>query len=65
MMVQEAALPDFYRPAYDPYAEAQPVLVCPECGAPVYAGEKYVCGRGTDHILACEHCADIRAADFV
>lgn len=42
----------------DPYAEAEPVSYCPECGAPVYDGERIYYGHGTDHVIGCEHCID-------
>ncbi len=51
--------------AFDPYEDAKPVLVCPECGEPVYIGEKYICLHGTNRVIACEHCADINEADFL
>lgn len=44
--------------AFDPYAEAEPVSYCPECGAPVYDGERIYYGHGTDHVIGCEHCID-------
>ena len=31
--------------AFDPYAEAEPVSYCPECGAPVYDGERIYYGH--------------------
>lgn len=64
-IIPNRALPEFYRPAFDPYAEAQPVFECPVCGEPVYAGETYIRWRGTRRIAACEHCAEICEADFV
>ena len=39
--------------AFDPYAEAEPVSYCPECGAPVYDGERIYYGHGTDHVIGC------------
>ena len=44
--------------AFDPYAEAEPVSYCPECGAPIYDGERIYYGHGTDHVIGCEHCID-------
>ena len=32
--------------AFDPYAEAEPVSYCPECGALVYDGERIYYGHG-------------------
>lgn len=44
--------------AFDPYAEAQPAGRCPECGAPVYDGERLYYAHGTMCVLGCEHCVD-------
>lgn len=46
-----------YRPrrtVFDPMADAEPEFICPNCGAPVYQGERYFkCGC---LVIACEHC---------
>ena len=42
--------------------EEAPVLFCPVCGSPIYDGDRYVTGHGTDCILGCEHCSDTHIA---
>ena len=49
---------EFYRPAWDAGADADPVGVCPVCGQAVYQGDRIYWARGTDHAVGCEHCVD-------
>ena len=49
---------EFYRPAWDPCEDAQPKFCCPICGHPIYDGDEYYTGHGTDHVAGCEHCLD-------
>ncbi|WP_367924670.1 hypothetical protein [uncultured Ruthenibacterium sp.] len=48
------------RPAFDVYAEARALLVCPACGAPVYTGDRYFMD-GVGRPIACEHCPSVLA----
>lgn len=52
----------FPHTSFDPYAEAQPVCICEECGEPVYDGEKIYTDCQTGVVIGCEHCIDYRIA---
>lgn len=50
--------------AFDPYEDARPVGVCPNCGEPIYEGDDLYCLKinGEEVPVGCESCGSTHTA---